>query len=69
MSAGVLLAVTGIWVIAQVLGGNALGRLGITGDGEPEPGPVDWSQLAWQPGDLRRLPPDNARQRPGLQER
>ena len=31
MSAGtVLLVVAGVWVIAQVLFGNALGRLGIT---------------------------------------
>ncbi len=32
MSGGVLLAVAGIWVLAQVLGGNALGRLGISGE-------------------------------------
>lgn len=31
MSAGILLVVAGIWVVSQVLGGNALGRLGITG--------------------------------------
>jgi hypothetical protein len=29
---GTLLAVVGVWVLCQVLGGNALGRLGITGD-------------------------------------
>jgi hypothetical protein len=29
---GALLAVVGAWVLCQVLGGNALGRLGITGD-------------------------------------
>jgi hypothetical protein len=28
-AAGILLAVLGVWVLAQVLGGNALGRLGI----------------------------------------
>lgn len=32
MTGGVLLAAVGIWVLAQVLGGNALGRLGITGE-------------------------------------
>lgn len=32
MSGGVLLAVAGIWVLSQVLGGNALGRLGISGE-------------------------------------
>jgi len=35
MTAGVLLTVAGIWVLAQVLGGNALGRLGIAGEAEP----------------------------------
>ena len=28
---GVLLAVVGVWVVAQVLGGDALGRLKLTG--------------------------------------
>lgn len=32
MPAGVLLTVAGVWVLAQILGGNALGRLGITGE-------------------------------------
>lgn len=32
MSGGVLLALAGVWVLAQVLGGNALGRLGISGE-------------------------------------
>lgn len=32
MTGGVLLAVVGTWVLCQVLGGNALGRLGITGE-------------------------------------
>jgi hypothetical protein len=31
MSAGVLLVTAGIWVLCQVFGGNALGRLGISG--------------------------------------
>jgi hypothetical protein len=30
-SGGVLLALAGVWVLCQVLGGNALGRLGVTG--------------------------------------
>lgn len=28
---GVLLLVAGVWVLTQVLAGNALGRLGVTG--------------------------------------
>ena len=32
MTGGTLLAIVGAWVLCQVLGGNALGRLGITGD-------------------------------------
>lgn len=32
MTGGVLLAVVGGWVLCQVLGGNALGRLGISGE-------------------------------------
>ncbi|HEX6869896.1 MAG TPA: hypothetical protein VF163_02255 [Micromonosporaceae bacterium] len=35
MSAGILLTVAGVWVLAQVLRGNALGRLGITGEPSP----------------------------------
>ena len=31
MSGGILLVLAGIWVGCQVLGGNALGRLGIDG--------------------------------------
>lgn len=31
MWGGVLLVTAGAWVLFQVLGGNALGRLGITG--------------------------------------
>lgn len=31
MTGGALLTVAGWWVLAQVLGGNALGRLGISG--------------------------------------
>ena len=31
MAAGLALAVVGVWVIAQVLSGDALGRLGIGG--------------------------------------
>lgn len=34
---GVLLVVAGAWVLCQVLGGDALGRLGITGQ-PTEPG-------------------------------
>jgi hypothetical protein len=34
---GILLTVAGVWVLSQVLGGNALGRLGITG-APTEPG-------------------------------
>lgn len=30
-SAGTLLIVAGVWVLFQVLGGDALGRLGVTG--------------------------------------
>lgn len=32
MTGGILLAVAGAWVLCQVLGGNALGRLGISGE-------------------------------------
>lgn len=32
MKAGVLLTIAGAWVLSQILGGNALGRLGITGE-------------------------------------
>lgn len=28
-AAGILLAIVGVWVIAQVLGGNLFGRLGL----------------------------------------
>lgn len=31
MSGGTLLAVAGVWVLFQVLGGDALGRLGVSG--------------------------------------
>jgi len=31
VSGGILLGVVGVWGLCQVLGGNALGRLGITG--------------------------------------
>lgn len=37
---GVLLVVAGVWVLCQVLGGNALARLGVDGrqsDGGPDP--------------------------------
>lgn len=30
---GILLVLGGVWVLCQVLGGNALGRLNITGGG------------------------------------
>jgi len=32
MAGGLLLGLAGVWVVCQVLGGNALGRLGISGD-------------------------------------
>jgi hypothetical protein len=32
VSAGLVLLVAGAWVLAQVLKGNALGRLGISGE-------------------------------------
>ncbi|WP_281368997.1 hypothetical protein [Phytohabitans rumicis] len=31
-ASGALLVVAGVWVLCQVLGGAALGRLGIAGD-------------------------------------
>ena len=31
MSAGIVLTIAGIWVLTQVLAGDALGRLGIAG--------------------------------------
>jgi len=37
MTGGILLAVGGVWVLSQVLAGNALGRLGISGQ-PSEPG-------------------------------
>lgn len=41
MSAGIVLVVAGVWVLAQVFGGDALGRLGIAGQpttpGKPPP--------------------------------
>lgn len=40
MPGATLLMLAGIWVIAQVTLGNALGRLGITGDPDHTP-PVD----------------------------
>jgi hypothetical protein len=36
-ASGVLLIVAGVWVLCQVFGGNALGRLGIAGE-PTEPG-------------------------------
>jgi hypothetical protein len=33
-ASGLLLVVAGIWVLSQVLGGNALGRLNIAGRAE-----------------------------------
>jgi hypothetical protein len=30
---GAVLIIAGVWVLCQVLGGNALGRLGIAGKG------------------------------------
>jgi len=32
MTGGVLLVIAGVWLLSQVLGGNALGRLGISGE-------------------------------------
>jgi len=37
VSGGVLLAGLGVWVLCQVFGGNALGRLRIIGGGEDTP--------------------------------
>lgn len=34
---GILLALAGVWIMCQVFGGNALGRLGIAGE-PTEPG-------------------------------
>lgn len=31
MKAGTVLVIAGAWVLCQVLGGNALGRLGVSG--------------------------------------
>jgi hypothetical protein len=35
MTGAILLGVVGVFVLTQVLGGNALGRLGITGQAQP----------------------------------
>ena len=37
-TSGVVLIIAGAWVLCQVLGGNALGRLGITGQTAQSPG-------------------------------
>jgi len=39
-TSGVVLIVAGAWVLCQVFGGRALGRLGIAGD-PPTPGKKD----------------------------
>jgi hypothetical protein len=36
---GALLVVVGAWICTQVLGGNALGRLGIAGQTQPQTAP------------------------------
>jgi hypothetical protein len=36
-AAGALLMLAGVWVLCQILGGDALGRLGISG-APPQPG-------------------------------
>jgi hypothetical protein len=38
---GALLALFGVWVLCQVLGGNALDRLGITGQAAASTGDFD----------------------------
>lgn len=38
---GIVLALAGVWVLCQVLGGNALERLGITGQSSPDLGDFD----------------------------
>jgi hypothetical protein len=35
---GVVLAIVGVWVLCQVLGGDALNRLGITGQQQTDSG-------------------------------
>lgn len=40
-----LLALAGVWVLSQVLGGNALGRLGISGEAS-QPGTTKSSTRA-----------------------
>lgn len=35
-ASGLLLVLAGVWVLTQVLGGNALGRLGVAGDREED---------------------------------
>lgn len=37
MKGGALLVIAGAWVLCQVFGGDALGRLGIAGSGTPAP--------------------------------
>jgi len=45
MTGGALLALIGVWVVTQVLGGDALGRLGITGaPSDPGTSKVDGMQ-------------------------
>jgi hypothetical protein len=49
---GVLLVIAGIWVLCQVLGGDALTRLGVTTDGSDpaDNGPKVDGQLIVPPG-------------------
>lgn len=37
---GIVLVLAGVWVLCQVLGGNALVRLGIVSDGSDSPAPA-----------------------------
>jgi hypothetical protein len=42
---GVLLTLAGVWVLTQILGGNALQRLGITGQDAPSTGGSDFGSV------------------------
>lgn len=54
-ASGALLVLAGAWVLFQVLGGNALGRLGVTG-GETKPGTTESGPKIMAPGPLQGVP-------------
>jgi hypothetical protein len=56
VAGGLVLIVVGGWVIAQVVAGNALGRLGISGAPTPAKAPGTTTQAPGPPID-RRVPP------------